>query len=91
MSRFHPVGLRLMARSLAEADLRDVLRDIDVPTLVIHGSEDVRAPREVAEALHAAIPGSKLIVMQGAGHMCNLEMPARFDAEIRAFLRSLEP
>ncbi len=44
-----------MARAVAEADLRDVLPEIDVPTLLLYGENDVRAPREVAEAIHAGI------------------------------------
>ena len=40
---FHPDGLRAMARSVAEADLRDVLPRIDVPTLLLYGERDVRA------------------------------------------------
>lgn len=36
MSEFHPVGHRVMARSVAEADLRDVLPRIEVPTLLLY-------------------------------------------------------
>src|SRR5206468_77464 len=65
LSEFHPVGLRAMARSFAEADLRDVLPRIEVPTLLLYGDKDVRAPLNGAEALHAAIPGSRLVVLTG--------------------------
>jgi pimeloyl-ACP methyl ester carboxylesterase len=43
ITEFHPAGFRTMARSLAEADLRDVLPRIDVPTLLMYGDKDVRA------------------------------------------------
>ena len=43
-SGFHPAGLRTMARSVAEADLRDMLPRIAVPTLLLYGDRDVRAP-----------------------------------------------
>ncbi len=79
-----------MARSLGEADLRDVLPRIDVPTLLLYGDEDVRAPMNVAEDLHAAIPGSRLVVIPGVGHMSNVEAGARFNAEVRTFLRSAD-
>jgi pimeloyl-ACP methyl ester carboxylesterase len=36
--------------------------------------------------LHAAIPGSKLVVLPGIGHIVNLEAPERFNAEVGAFL-----
>jgi pimeloyl-ACP methyl ester carboxylesterase len=90
MSEFHPAGFRAMARSLAEADLRDVLPHIDVPTLLLYGDQDVRAPLAVAEDLRAAIPTSRLVVMPGVGHMANVEAAERVDAEIRAFLRSVQ-
>jgi pimeloyl-ACP methyl ester carboxylesterase len=87
-SGFHPPGLRAMARSMAEADLRDVLPRIDVPTLLLYGGDDVRAPRDVAEGLRAAIPTARLVVFPGIGHLINLEACERLNAEIRAFLRS---
>jgi pimeloyl-ACP methyl ester carboxylesterase len=88
MTGFHPAGLRAMARSIAEADLRDVLARIDVPTLLLYGERDVRAPLDVAEGLHAAIPGSRLVVLPGVGHLSSVEAAERFDSELRAFLWS---
>lgn len=90
VSEFHPAGLQAMARSFAEADLRDVLPRIDVPTLLLYGDEDVRAPLNVAEDLHAAIPTSRLVVLPGVGHMCSVEAAERLNAEVRSFLRSVQ-
>jgi pimeloyl-ACP methyl ester carboxylesterase len=90
VSEFHPAGLRAMARTFAEADLRDVLPRIDVPTLLLYGDKDVRAPLNVAEKLHAAIPRSRLVVMPGVGHVSNVEAAELFNAEVRAFLRSVQ-
>ena len=89
-ARFHPEGLKTMARSFAEADLRDVLPRIAVPTLLLYGDEDVRAPLNVAESLHAAIPTSSLVVMPGVGHVNPIEAGERFNAEVRAFLQRVE-
>ena len=86
MLAFHPDGLRAMARALAE-DLSEALPRVDMPTLVVHGEHDVRAPRPVAEHLHAGITGSKLIVLPDAGHLCNLEAPQQFNEAVRGFLR----
>ena len=86
----HPAGLRAMARSLAEADLRDILPRITVPTLLLYGDEDVRAPLTVAQDLHTRIPASRLVVMPGVGHMSSVEAAERFNAEVRSFLRSMQ-
>jgi pimeloyl-ACP methyl ester carboxylesterase len=86
MLGFHPVGFRAMACASAE-NLRDVLPSINVPTLLVYGEVDVRAPMTVAEDLHAAIPGSKLVVLPDAGHVCNTEAPEAFNRAVRSFLR----
>jgi pimeloyl-ACP methyl ester carboxylesterase len=83
---FHPIGFRTMARASAEADLRDVLPAIDVPTLILHGDQDVRSPRAVADALSAAIPGSRQVVLAGVGHASCLEAPEQFTAALQTFL-----
>jgi pimeloyl-ACP methyl ester carboxylesterase len=85
MREFHPVGLRANARAFAAADLRDVLPRVAVPTL-LYGDRDVRAPMNVAHDIHAGIAGSKLVVIPGAGHACNIDAPERFNAEVRPFL-----
>ena len=87
---FHPAGLRAMARAAAEADLRDMLARISVPTLLVYGDRDLRAPPAVAEQLHAAIPGSRLVFLPGAGHICNVETAERFNSAVRDFLRSAQ-
>jgi pimeloyl-ACP methyl ester carboxylesterase len=51
----------------------------------------VRAPQGVARDLHAAIPGSRLVTIPGAGHVCNIDAPERFNREVRAFLASAVP
>ena len=52
-----------------------------------YGDADVRAPLAVAEELHAAIPGARLVVLDGVGHVSSVEAPDRVTAELRAFLR----
>jgi pimeloyl-ACP methyl ester carboxylesterase len=86
MLGFHPAGFRAMARASAE-NLRDVLPRIEVPTLLLSGDRDVRAPLTVAEDLHASIPGSTLVVLPDAGHVCNIEAPEEFTRAVRTFLR----
>jgi pimeloyl-ACP methyl ester carboxylesterase len=88
MSDFHPGGSRTMARAMAEADLRDVLPRIDIPTLLLYGDADRRSPLSLAEELAVQIRGSRLVVLHGVGHQSNIEAAERFNAELGEFLRS---
>jgi pimeloyl-ACP methyl ester carboxylesterase len=90
MLEIHPTGFRAMARALAEADLSDVLARIAVPTLLLYGDQDVRAPLTVAQDLHARIPGSRLVILPGVGHMSSVEAAERFTTEVRSFLRAVQ-
>jgi pimeloyl-ACP methyl ester carboxylesterase len=85
MRAFHPAGFRAMARASAES-VRDVLPDISVPTLLLYGDRDVRAPLTVAEDLHLAIPGSRLVVLPDTGHLISIEAPEAFSKAVRDFL-----
>jgi pimeloyl-ACP methyl ester carboxylesterase len=71
---------------MAEADLRDVLPRVDVPTLLLSGDRDVRSPVEVSEAIHRAIPGSSLVILPGVGHLSSVEGADQFNREVRSFL-----
>lgn len=86
MRDIRPAGTRVMARALAEADLRHALPAITAPTLLLYGDADVRAPLTVARELHRLIAGSVLRVLPGLGHECYLEAPATFHSEVREFL-----
>lgn len=88
---FHRAGFLAMTWSSAEADLRDVLARVDVPTLLLYGDRDERAPLHVAHALNAAIPQSALTVMAGVGHVSPVEAPDSFNREVRDFLRCQTP
>jgi pimeloyl-ACP methyl ester carboxylesterase len=87
MCDFHPAGMRAMAHAFAEADLRGVLPRIEVPTLLLYGGADQRSLLTVAQELHAAIPHSRLVVLEGIGHQSNVEAADRFNGEVRTFLR----
>ena len=87
-SDFRPLSARLVSAAIASCDERDLLPEIRVPTLLIWGEVDARSPRHVAEQLHAAIPGARLALIPGAGHVSNMEQPTRFNAELREFCRA---
>jgi pimeloyl-ACP methyl ester carboxylesterase len=63
----------------------------DLPTLIVWGERDPIIPVAHGRAAHAAIPGSRLEVFEGAGHFPHREAPARFVAVIEDFMRSTEP
>ncbi len=86
-----PGGYRAVAHSMAEADLREVLPQIRVPTLLLYGELDERSPLHVAEALHEQIPEAELVVIPGIGHLAPFEAPAEFNAQVRAFIRRRGP
>jgi pimeloyl-ACP methyl ester carboxylesterase len=65
--------------------LRKRLHRITCPTLVVRGGADTLVPAAHAEAYAAEIPGAKLVVIEGAGHLLPLEKPAELAAAIRAF------
>ena len=88
ISDFHPAGMRVMLHAFAEADLRDVLPLIEIPTMLLYGEYDQRSPLDVARELHSMIPTSTLVVIPGVGHECNVEAPEAFNAEVRNFLSS---
>ncbi len=70
---------------MAETDLSVVLSQITVPTLLIWGQQDVRSPLRVARQFEEAIPDSRLVVIEGAGHLCLLERPEQFNDAVREF------
>lgn len=74
---------------LARPDSTPLLHTIDVPTLVIAGGDDVLTPPSVMRPLHAAIPGSRLEVLAGAGHLSNLERPAAFTHLVGEFVATV--
>jgi pimeloyl-ACP methyl ester carboxylesterase len=82
---FHPLGFRLMAKSLADTDTTDLLPRIGAPTLLLWGDDDRRSPITIAEQLQRAIRGAELRVIAGAGHVSNMEQPAAFNAQLRRF------
>jgi pimeloyl-ACP methyl ester carboxylesterase len=86
-----PESMRTAVAVMAEADQRDLLPRIAVPTLLIWGELDARSPLSVARQFQHAVPGAKLVVISGAGHMSNLEQPELFNEAVREFCRAHAP
>ncbi|GAA4674721.1 alpha/beta fold hydrolase [Phytohabitans rumicis] len=70
-------------------DYVDMLPAVAVPALVVVGSDDEFTPVSDARLMSDRIPGAKLVIVDGAGHMPNLERPAEFNAALEEFLKPL--
>jgi pimeloyl-ACP methyl ester carboxylesterase len=84
-------SMKTALRVMAEADQRDLLPRVAVPTLLIWGELDARSPLSVARQFEKAIPDTKLVVIPGAGHLSNLERPQLFNDAVREFCRAHSP
>ena len=78
----------LMAMA-ARPDSTPLLGTIASPTLVIIGDEDHTTPLADATLMAERIPGAKLAIIPGAGHLSNVEQPTTFNRVLREFLQSL--
>lgn len=67
-------------------DQRETLRAVRVPTLVLCGAEDRLCPLERHTLMHDLLPDSKLMVIEGAGHLPTLEQPDKTTEALRAWL-----
>jgi len=84
-------SMRTALSVMAEADQRDLLPRVAVPTLLIWGKLDARSPLSVARQFENAIPAAKLVVIPGAGHVSNIERPQLFNDAVREFCRAHSP
>ncbi len=62
-----------------------------MPVLIIWGARDPIIPVHHGEHAHEAIPGSRLEIFDGVGHLPQLEAPGRFVAVLERFLEETEP
>jgi pimeloyl-ACP methyl ester carboxylesterase len=76
-------------RMMDRPDSMPVIAGFRRPALVVVGEEDELTPVEESRRIAQAIPGSVLEIIPGAGHLPNLEQPARFNQALTAFLTSL--
>jgi 3-oxoadipate enol-lactonase len=88
--RMKPEGAAAALRGMAvRRDQTDWLPEISAPALVVVGGEDAITPPADSETLRAKIPGARLEVIEGAGHVSNVERPAEFIRALTDFLNRL--
>jgi sigma-B regulation protein RsbQ len=84
--RTDPVIAKEFARATFTSDNRADLDRVTIPTLILQCSDDIIAPLQVGQYVHAHIPGSQLVVLEATGHCPNLSAPAEVIAAIRAYV-----
>lgn len=82
-------GRDLRAPQIPISISADELAALPMPVLAIAGAEDMPWRRRVADVIGAAAPHGRTVLIESAGHLCNLDQPARFNALLRDFTSPL--
>ena len=90
MSRIDPPAYCIGAEAVWLADQRVRAGAIRVPTLIVCGDQDLVTPPEFSNELAALIPGARLELVEGAGHISNLEQAQGFNALVSGFIRRVD-
>jgi 3-oxoadipate enol-lactonase len=83
-----PEAFRAQVDAILALDdkLRFELAAVDVPTLVLVGSQDILTPIGDSELIHELIPHSELVIVTGAAHGFMVEHAGSFNRAVRSFL-----
>lgn len=84
--RTDPGIAKHFARTTFLSDRRDIVANVNIPTLILQCSNDVIAPEAVGNYMHQQIKGSKLVLMKATGHCPNLSAPQETITAIKEFL-----
>ena len=90
MGRIDPAAYRLGAEAVWLADQRARAESIKAPTLILVGDEDMITPPALSEQLAALIAGSRVEIINRAGHLANVEQPEMFNERVDRFLFEIE-
>ena len=90
MLKTKPEGAAAALMGMAEReDQTEFISSINVPTLILVGREDAITPVADSETMHSKIAGSRLSVIENAGHVSNLEQTDKFNEALVGFLRDV--
>jgi 3-oxoadipate enol-lactonase len=81
-----PQAYALQIEGMLEADMSAVAGSITCPTLIVAGGRDRLLPARHAEAIHAAMPGSRLVRFEDGAHFIPYQQPERFAHEVLTFI-----
>jgi len=82
MSEVRPAGYEFALIAMADSDLREVMRNLQVPTLLIWGDDDEITP--IKDEM--PVRGFEAKLIHTAGHLCYIEQPDQFNDAVREFL-----
>lgn len=84
--RTNPEIAKHFARTTFLTDKRELLSEVQIPTLILQCSDDVIAPQSVGVYMQENIKDSKLVIMDAIGHCPNLSAPQETIDEMKKFL-----
>ena len=70
-------------------DVMDRLGEINVPTLVVCGTEDQLTPLKYSRFLSESIPDARMVAVESAGHMVMLEQPGKVAQTVKGFMEEV--
>jgi pimeloyl-ACP methyl ester carboxylesterase len=92
MSAAPPVGAAAALRGRAQRpDYRPPLAALDIPALVCGGSADPWSGRAVLSEIADCLNRPEVLLIEGVGHLPNLEAEGQFNDALRAFLQAHQP
>jgi len=74
------------ANNFLKEDLRSLLGKISVPTLILHGENDMVCPLEGGKYMHEKIPGSKMYIFKDKGHCPSITAADKFNKLLEEFI-----
>jgi 3-oxoadipate enol-lactonase len=88
MSALHKDSYMKTVEATTHYDRTADLPNIQVPTLLLYGADDTLTPPAIGERMQAEIPDAKLVIIERAGHLSNIEQPEAFNAAMLSFLQA---
>ena len=88
----NPTGAAAAVRGRAERpDYQPVLKALRAPSLVCAGDDDAYSTAEITGELVGCLPDPEVVIMEGVGHLPNLERPDAFNEHLLYFLTRALP
>lgn len=89
--RAGPASVAVAGARVMRSDMREMMRAIHVPTLLVWGENDPLVPLIYGEAMQKEIAGSRLVVIPNAAHVAMWDAPLEFNRVVLEFLATVQP